>query len=103
MKNSKLPGMVLRVLWAAGCLLLACFGFLSGMFSEGLIGNPHPMANMLADVIVWFGVVVGLSPIVCLGVSSVLQVKPVARRIVLALPFILLAVQLVLCHAATML
>lgn len=70
------------------------------MFSEDLIGSTHPVADLLADVIVWFGVVVGLSPVVSLIAASALQNKPVARRIVLALPFILLAVQLVLSAAA---
>lgn len=99
MKKNPIPKILLLVAYA----LLAVFGFLSGMFSESLIGSTHPAADVLADVIVWFGVAVGLSPVVSLIAASTLQNKPVVRRIVLALPFILLAVQLLLGHIADML
>lgn len=86
----------LRALLVLAYLFLSLYGFLAGMFSESLIGSTHPWAGALAKVLVWFGVVVGVSPVFCLISANVLRDRPVARCIVLALPFILLAVQLAL-------
>ncbi len=91
---------ILMILLIVAYIFIAVFGFLSGMFGEPLIGSVHPMADHLADVIVWFGAAVSLSPAVCLLMANFLRKKPVIRRIVLALPFILMAVQLLLSHIA---
>lgn len=100
-------GKVLRgVLWTllgVAYALLVVYGFLSGMFSESLIGSTHPWADAMADAIMWFGVVVGVAPAVCAAAASALAEKPVARRSVLALPFILMAIQLLLGYIADML
>lgn len=99
MKKNSIPMILLLMAY----ILISLFGFLSGMFSESLIGSTNPWAEVLANVIVWFGVVVGLSPAVCVLAASALQNKPVARRIVLAVPFVFLAIQLLLGYIADML
>ena len=76
--------------------ILALFGFLSGMLSEGLIGSTHPMADLLADAIVWLGLVISLAAVVCPLMSLRLKDKPILRRFVLTIPFLLLAAQMVL-------
>ena len=83
--------------------VITIFGFLSGMFSESLIGSVHPMADGLAQAMIWFGAIVSLSPMACLLIAGFLMEKPVIRRIVLVLPMILLAVQLLLGCVADML
>ena len=60
--------MVRKILWALLIVvyaMLALFGFLSGMLSEGLIGCTHPMAGFVADAMVWLGLIIGLSAVVC--------------------------------------
>lgn len=94
---------VQRILMTIAYMLIALFGVLSGMFSESLIGSTHPMADVLASVITWFGLVVALSPAVCLLTANSLREKPVVRRVVLVLPFVLLALQLLLGYIAEML
>ena len=91
---------ILTILLIVAYVFITIFGFFSGMFSEPLIGSTHPMAAMLADVIVWFDVVVSLSPAACLLTSGFLREKPIIQRIVLALPFILMTVQLLLGYIA---
>lgn len=91
--------MVRKILWVlliAVYGVLALFGFLSGMFSEGFIGSTHPMADFLADAMVWLGLVIGLAAVVCPLMSLRMKEKPILRRIVLTIPFLLLAVQMVL-------
>lgn len=95
--------MVRKLLWGLLIVIyavLALFGFLSGMFSEGLIGSVHPMADLLADAMVWLGLAISLSAVACPVASLRLKKKPVLRGVVLAIPFLLLAVQLVLNGAA---
>lgn len=75
---------------------LALFGFLSGMFSEGLIGSTHPAADVLADVMVWLGLLISLSAVVCPLAALGLKKRPILRAAVLALPFMLFAAQMVL-------
>ena len=52
---------LLRALLIVVYAMLALFGFLSGMLSEGFVGSVHPMAGLLADAIVWIGLVVSLA------------------------------------------
>lgn len=88
-----------KVLWMlliVAYVILALFGFLTGMFSEGLIGCEHPMADFLADAMVWLGVAISMSAVVCPLMSLRMKEHPSLRRIVLATPFLLLAVQIVL-------
>lgn len=88
-----------KVLWMlliVAYAILVLFGFLSGMFSEGLIGSLHPWAAVLADAMVWLGLTISLAAIVCPLVSLRVKEKPILRGVVLAIPFLLLAVQLVL-------
>ncbi len=79
---------------------LALFGFLSGMFSEGLIGSTHPMADLLADAMIWLGLIISLAAVVCPMAAMRMKAQPLWRGVLLALPFILLVVQLVLSAAA---
>ena len=90
----------LWVLLGLAYLFISVYGFLSGMFSESLIGIAYPWADALANVVVWFGVGVGVSPVICAAAASALSEKLVARRIVLALPFIVLMIQLGLSYIA---
>lgn len=95
-----------KVLWMlliVAYVILALFGFLTGMFSEGLIGCEHPMADFLADAMIWLGLIISLSAVVCLVASLRLKEKPVLRGVVLAIPFLLLAVQMLLNGLANML
>ena len=92
MMGRKLLQGLLMVVYA----VLALFGFLSGMLGEGLIGSTHPMADMLAAAMMWLGLAISLSAVVCPVVATRLKEKPVLRGVVLTIPFLLLAVQLVL-------
>ena len=100
-------GKVLRVigsvLIAAGYALVMLMGILSGMLSEGLIGNVHPAAPVLAEAVVWSGAAVSLSTGICVLLAVFLRKATSLRRVVLALPFVLLAGQLLLCGIADML
>ena len=98
--------MARKLLWALLILVnvgLPLFGFLSGMFSEGLIGSTHPMADMLADAMIWLGLIISLSAVVCPVAALLQKKKSWVRVLLLAAPFFLLAVQLVLCAAVDML
>ena len=90
------------VLLVAVYVSVMIFGFLSGMLSEGVICADNPAAGVLADVIVWFGVIVGLSLLVPL--ASMLVAPNQARTawwwVIRLLPFALLALQLVLAAVA---
>ena len=98
-----------RISRVAGSVLLVAvyvsvmiFGFLSGMLSEGVIGTESAAAAVMADVIVWFGVIVGISPLIPL--MSML-IAPRQKRtawwwVIRLLPFALLAVQLMLAAVA---
>ena len=91
--------MVRKILWALLIVvyaMLALFGFLSGMLSEGLIGSTHPMAGFVADTMVWLGLIIGLSAVVCPLAVLGLKKRPILRAAVLALPFMLFAAQMVL-------
>ena len=96
---SRVAGSVLLVV---AYILVMCFGFLSGMLSEGLIGAESLAAVVMAEVIVWFGVIVGLSPLIPL--ASMLFAAKTERTapwwVIRLLPFILLAIQLVLGRLA---
>lgn len=88
-----------KILW--GLLIMAyvflgLFGFLSGMFCEGLIGSTHPMADCLADAMVWLGLVISLSAAACPLAALGVKKRPILRAVVLALPFVLFAAQMVL-------
>lgn len=92
-----------KLFWALliiAYVLLGLFGFLSGMLSEGLIGSTHPMADLLADAMVWLGLLISLSAVACPLAALGLKRRPVFRGMVLVIPFLLLAVQLVLSAAA---
>ncbi|MBQ2953582.1 MAG: hypothetical protein IJE07_08510 [Clostridia bacterium] len=90
------------VLLVLAYLLIMLFGFLSGMLSEGLIGVKAPSAGVLADVIVWFGMVVGVSPLIPLAAMAFAprQARTAWWWIIRLLPFALLAVQLALAAVA---
>lgn len=91
--------MLRKILWALLIVvyaMLALFGFLSGMLSEGLIGSTHPAADVLADVMVWLGLLISLSAVVCPLAVLGLKKRPILRAAVLALPFMLFAAQMVL-------
>ena len=90
----------LRWLLMASYAILMIFGFLSGMLSEGLIGSAHPMAGMLADAMTWLGLGVSLTAAAGLLAMLGLKAKPRMRRVVMALPFLLLAVQMILSAVA---
>lgn len=91
---------LLWVLLSITYVVLALFGFLSGMFSEGLIGNTHPMADLLADAMIWLGLIISLAAVVCPMAAMRMKAQPLWRGVLLALPFILLVVQLVMSAAA---
>ena len=98
--------MVRKILWALLIVvyaMLALFGFLSGMLSEGLIGCTHPMAGFVADAMVWLGLVISLSAVACPVAARRVKEKPILRGMLLAIPFILWAIQLLLGHIADML
>ena len=91
--------MVRKTLWALLIVVyavLALFGFLSGMLGEGLIGSTHPAADVLADVMVWLGLLISLLAVVCPLAVLGLKKRPILRAAVLALPFMLFAAQMVL-------
>ena len=91
--------MVRKLLWAlliVAYAFLALFGFLSAMFSESLIGSMHPMADFLADAMIWLGLIISLMAVLCPVASLRVKEKPILRGVVLATPFLLLAVQIVL-------
>ena len=91
---------ILHILLIIAYVFLALWGFLSGMLSEGLIGSTHPAASVLADTMVWLGLVISLSAVVCPLIAFRLKERSVLRRFVLALPFVLFAVQMVLAAIA---
>lgn len=98
--------MLRKILWVLLIMVygvLALFGFLTGMFSEGLISSTYPMADFLADVMIWLGLIISLAAVLCPLMSLQMKEKPVQRRIVLAIPFFLLAVQMLLSGIADML
>lgn len=78
------------------------FGFLSGMLCEGLIGSENPAAGVLADVIVWFGVIGGISPLIPLTTMLLIpeQKRTACWWIIRVTPFVLLAVQMALAAVA---
>lgn len=95
--------MVRKLLWALliiAYVFLGLFGFLSGMLSEELIGSTHAMAGLLADVMVWLGLVISLSAVVCPLSALGLKKHPILRGVVLAVPFLMLAAQMVLAAVA---
>ena len=97
--------MLRRILWVLLSVVyavLALFGFLSGMFSEGLIGSTHPMADLLADAMMWLGLIISLSAVACPVAARRVKEKTILRGVLLAIPFILLAIQLLLGHIADM-
>lgn len=92
-----------KMLWGLlimAYVFLSLFGFLSGMFSEGLIGSTHPMADMLADAMIWLGLIISLSAVACPMAAMRMKAQPVWRGVLLLLPFILLAAQLILSAVA---
>lgn len=92
-----------KLFWALliiAYVLLGLFGFLSGMLSEGLIGSTHPMADLLADAMVWLGLLISLSAVVCPLAAMRMKAQPFWRGVLLVLPFILLAAQLILSAVA---
>ena len=91
---------ILCAILAALYVFLVLWGFLSGMLSEGLIGSTHAMAGVLADAMVWLGLVISLSAVVCPLAALGLKARPIWRRVVLAVPFLMLAVQIVLAAVA---
>lgn len=95
-----------KVLWMlliVAYAILVLFGFLSGMFSEGLISSVHPMADLLANAMIGLGLMISLAAVVCPVASLRLKEKPVLRGVVLAIPFLLLVIQIVLNGVADML
>ena len=103
MGKRRLLGMVRKLLWALLIVvyaMLALFGFLSGMLSEGFVGSVHPMAGLLADAIVWIGLIVSLAAVICPLVALGLKKRPILRAAVLALPFMLFVAQMVLSAVA---
>lgn len=92
-----------KILWGlliTAYVFLSLFGFLSGMFSEGLIGSTHPMADMLADAMVWLGLIISLAAVVCPVAARRMKAQSFWRGVLLVLPFILLAAQLMLSAVA---
>ena len=95
--------MVKRLLCAILAVLyviLALWGFLSGMLGEGLIGSAHPMAGLLADAMLWLGLAISLAAVVCPLISLGMKKRPILQRVMLTLPFLLMAVQMVLTAVA---
>ena len=68
-----------------------------------LFGFTHPMADLLAGAMIWLGLIISLSAVVCPVAALLLKKKSWVRVLLLAAPFFLLAVQLVLCAAVDML
>ena len=91
---------LLRALLIVVYAMLALFGFLSGMLSEGFVGSVHPMAGLLADAIVWIGLVVSLAAVTCPFVALRMKNRPALRGMLLAIPVLLLGVQMVLSAVA---
>ena len=91
---------IFHIVLIAAYVFLTLWGFLSGMLSEGLIGSTHPAASVLADTMVWLGLVISLSAVVCPLIAFRLKERSVLRGFVLALPFVLFAVQMVLAAIA---
>ncbi len=94
------PKKLLWVLLIVVYMGLALFGVLSGMFSEGLIGSTHPMADLLADAMMWLGLIISLAAVACPVMAMRMKKQSLWRGVLLALPFMLLAAQLVLNAAA---
>ena len=90
----------LRGLLVLMYILLCLFGFLTGMFSEPLIGSVHPMAGVLADAMAWLGAAISLFSAAGLAAMLGMKQQPRLRLIVMAMPFLLLGVQLALSYVA---
>ena len=91
---------IFHIVLIAAYVILALWGFLSGMLSEGLIGSTHPAAGVLADAMMWQGLLISMTAIACPLIAQVMKSRTIWRRVVQAVPFLMLAVQIVLATVA---